>query len=120
MNKSTTPRSQMTGAVRRGGLDINPDDYPDSVYWRRSAERAKRGIYELCPPTYELHIATVLAQVWNDRYTWRDIFIQTQGTLDLLHSHSAMLEHQPDWMTDAQAQAADAADLLATQEAARF
>ena len=92
MNTATTPRNKMTGFAARGGIDTSDlVNYPDARYWRNSAEATKAEIYFLCPESYEKHIEQVLAAVWNDRFSWLDIYRQSLIVLDFLQSHKEVL-----------------------------
>lgn len=92
MNTATTPRNKMTGFAMRGGIDTSDlVNYPDARYWRNSAEATKAEIYLLCPESYEKDIQRVLVKVWNDQFSWLDIYKQSLIVLEFLQSHKDML-----------------------------
>ena len=81
MNKSTTPKNKMTGFAMRGGLDIEPRDYPESKFWERGAERAREEFYDLVKCNEKTN--KIMFKYWKEGNTWMYIWDRTQHALDL-------------------------------------
>ena len=93
MNTKYTPRSQMTGAVRRGGIDIDPEEmthYPDSNYWSMGARGALKRIRLIVGCEHEektsyfndCRVDDLLEGIWSEDKSWVEICIGTERVRD--------------------------------------
>lgn len=93
MNTKLTPINQMTGAARRGGIEIDLDEmkkFPDSNYWAMGARGALKRIRKIVGCEHEdklsyfndCRVDYLLFDIWIEDKSWLDICLETERVRD--------------------------------------
>jgi hypothetical protein len=82
----------MTGAVRRGGIEIDPDEisrYPDANYWAMGARGALKRIRKIVGCEHEekanlndCRVNNLLVEIWGREKSWMEICTGTERVRD--------------------------------------
>ena len=79
----------MTGAVGRGGIEVDENSIPlDGYYWRCGAESAWHSIMKSIPFEHNDRFVRIMEKYWNKNLSWKQICLNTERFRDHLKAVS--------------------------------